>query len=397
MEINPRRVEQQLRNFQRAIDAYDNTEPFARFLTKFFRENKQMGSSDRRMTSRLCYNFFRLGRSVIDLPTVDRLVIAEFFCETQSAVVELYQPGWVSNITASLEEKILFLETKGYNVVDHLFPFTSHLSPAIDKEQFALSHLVQPDLFIRVPQNNKAVVERELTEHGIAFAPVFGNAYRLENGSKLQNIRKIEGLYEVQDLSSQQSLEGLSLTPGEKWWDACAASGGKALLLVDRCPHIDLLVSDIRLNILRNLDERFDKAKIKTNYRKKVLDLTQDIGHLMDGEAFDAILVDAPCSGSGTWGRTPEMLTQFDEKQIQTFVTLQRQIVDTVVRYLKPQGRLMYITCSVFEAENEQLIRYLEEEHGLVMEEGGIIKGYNRKSDSMFAVRLRKTTHIYQE
>src|SRR5690606_8918108 len=245
-------------------------------------------------------------------------------------------------------------------------------------EQFVLSHLIQPDLFIRVPNNNKVVVEGELVEHGVAVAPVFGNAYRLENGSKLQNIKKIEGLYEVQDLSSQQSLEGLSLTPGEKWWVACAASGGKSLLLLDRCPLIDLLVSDIRRSVLRNLDERFDKAKIKTNYRKKVLDLTQDIDHLMNGETFDAILVDAPCSGSGTWGRTPEMLSQFDEERIQTFASLQRQIVDTVVRYLKPQGILVYITCSVFEAENEQLVRYLEDKHALVVEEGGIIKGYNR-------------------
>src|SRR5690606_11580653 len=129
---------------------------------------------------------------------------------------------------------------------------------------------------------------------------------------------------------------------------------------------------------LRNLDERFGKANIKTNYKKKVLDLTQDIDHLMDGETFDAILVDAPCSGSGTWGRTPEMLSQFDEERIQAFAYLQRQIVDTVVRYLKPQGMLVYITCSVFEAENEQLVRYLEDKYGLVVEEGGIIKGYNR-------------------
>ncbi|NGM63701.1 RsmB/NOP family class I SAM-dependent RNA methyltransferase [Sphingobacterium sp. SGR-19] len=390
MEVNSSRVEQQLRNFQRAISAYDKTEPFARFLTRFFKENKQMGSSDRRMTSRLCYNFFRLGRSAIDLSTIDRLVVAEFLCETQSAVVELYQPRWISNIAASLPEKIFFLKNQGYEVVDYLFPFAFHLSPAIQEEQFIASHLVQPDLFIRVPQNNKAIVERELAEHGIAFKYVFGNAYCLENGSKLQNIRKIAGLYEVQDLSSQQSLGDLSPTPGERWWDACAGSGGKSLLLLDRCPHIDLLVSDIRLSILRNLDERFDKAKIKTDYRKKVLDLTQDINHLMDGEAFDGILVDAPCSGSGTWGRTPEMLSQFDEERIQTFVSLQRQIVDTVVGYLKPQGILMYITCSVFKAENEEIVRYLEEEHGLMMEEGGIIKGYNRKSDSMFAARLRK-------
>ncbi|PRD56433.1 RNA methyltransferase [Sphingobacterium gobiense] len=390
MVINPRRVEQQLRNFQRAIEAYDNKEPFARFITRFFKANKQMGASDRRMTSRLCYNFFRLGRSVIDLPTVDRLVVAEFLCETQSPVVTLYQPEWASCMAAPLTEKLHFLNTQGYDVKNRFFPFTSYLSPAIEKEQFSLSHLVQPDLFIRVSQHYKGTVERELAEHGISFEQVFGNAYRLPSGSNLQHIRKIEGLYEVQDLSSQQSLEIPSLKQGEKWWDACAGSGGKSLLLVNRWPHIDLLVSDIRLSILRNLDERFDKANVKTTYRKKILDLTQDIGHLMDGEVFDGILVDAPCSGSGTWGRTPEMLSQFGEERIQTFVTLQHQIVDTVVRYLKPQGALIYITCSVFEAENEQLVHYLEEEHGLVMEDGGIIKGYNRKSDSMFAARLRK-------
>lgn len=390
MDINPRRVEQQLRNFHRVIDAYQPTEPFARFLTRFFKENKQMGSSDRRMTSRLCYNFFRLGRSIPQFSMDDRLVVAEFLCEVESQVVTLYRPEWLSYIAAPLTEKIGFLKEKGYDVATNIFPFLSFLSPSVDAETFALSHFIQPDLFIRVQQNAKPIVERVLSEKGMIFKPVFGNAYRLPSRSKLQDIRDIEGLYEVQDLSSQQSLEGLHLIAGETWWDACAGAGGKSLLLLDRCPTIDLLVSDIRLSILRNLDERFDKAKIKTAYGKKVLDLTTDISHLMHDKTFDGILVDAPCTGSGTWGRTPEMLSQFDEGSIQTFVTLQQQVLANVVQYLKPNGQLIYITCSVFEEENEQIVQYLEKEHGLVLEQGGIIAGYNRKSDSMFAARLRK-------
>lgn len=390
MDINPRRVQQQLRNFHRAIEAYQHTEPFARFLTRFFKENKQMGSSDRRMTSRLCYNFFRLGRAIPHFSMDDRLVVAEFLCEVESQVVALYRPEWLSYLTAPLTEKIDFLKEKDDDVTIDIFPFLSLLSPSINADAFARSHLVQPDLFIRVQQNAKPIVERILTEKGIVVEPIFGNAYRLPNGTKLQDIRKIEGLYEVQDLSSQQSLEGLHLASGEKWWDACAGAGGKSLLLLDRCPTIDLLVSDIRLSILRNLDERFDKAKIKTNSRKKVLDLTTDIHPFLQGETFDGILVDAPCTGSGTWGRTPEMLSQFDEDNIQAFVTLQQQILTNVVQYLKPQGQLIYITCSVFEEENEQIVQYLEREHGLQLEQGGIIAGYNRRSDSMFAARLRK-------
>lgn len=389
MEINPRRVEQQLRNLQRVLDAYHPTEPFARFLTKFFRENKQMGSSDRRMVSRLSYNLFRLGRSLENLPTLDRVVIAEFLCEKQSDIVTLHQPAWVAHIQLPLKEKMQFLAKQGHEIMHGLFSFSSPLSASIDAEHFALSHLIQPDLFIRVPRHNQQRVEKELTAQQISFETLSGNAYRLPNGTNLQAVSKLEGLYEVQDVSSQESLAGLNLVAGAKWWDACAGAGGKSLLLLDRCPAIALLVTDIRPSILRNLDERFRKAKIKADVRTKVMDLTQDIDDIMEGESFDGILVDAPCTGSGTWGRTPEMLTQFDEEHIQTFVSLQQRIVDSVARYLKPDGVLMYITCSVFEAENEQLVRYLADKHGLTVEAAGIIKGYDRKSDSMFAARFR--------
>lgn len=389
MEVNPRRVEQQLRNLQRVLDAYHPPEPFARFLTKFFRENKQMGSSDRRVVSRLSYNLFRLGRSLENLPTLDRVVIAEFLCEKQSDVVTLHQPAWLTHIQLPLKEKIQFLAKQGREITHGLFPFLSPLSASIDIEHFALSHLIQPDLFIRVPRVNQQRVEKELTVQQISFETLSGNAYRLPNGTNLQAVNKLEGLYEVQDVSSQESLAGLNLVAGTKWWDACAGAGGKSLLLLDRCPAIALLVSDIRPSILRNLDERFRKAKIRADVRTKVMDLTQDIDGIMEGESFDGILVDAPCTGSGTWGRTPEMLTQFDEEHIQTFVSLQQRIVDSVVRYLKPDGVLMYVTCSVFEAENEHLVRYLVDKHGLTVEAEGIIKGYDRKSDSMFAARLR--------
>ena len=391
MEINPRRVEQQLRNFQKAIEAYDHVGPFARFLTKFFKENKQMGSSDRRMTSRLCYNFFRLGGALPDLPILDRVIIAEFLCETKSDIVALYYPDWLGRIEAPLTDKIHFLQDKGYDIVKDLFPFSAYLSPAIDKEKFACSHLVQPDLFIRVPKQNRTAVEKALTAQEISYTTEKKGAYRLANGAKLQHIPKIQGLFEIQDLSSQESLHDVSPKPGERWWDTCAASGGKSLLLLDLCPEVDLLVSDIRLSILRNLDERFEKAAVKTKYRKKVLDLTQHIGNVMGDEMFDSILVDAPCSGSGTWGRTPEMLSQFDVRQIQAFATLQRKIVDNVMKYLKPNGMLIYITCSVFEAENEELVSYIQSKYNLSIEGGGPIKGYDRKSDSMFAVRLRNS------
>src|SRR5690606_31250616 len=163
---------------------------------------------------------------------------------------------------------------------------------------------------------------------------------------------------EVQDWASQQTINQLTIQAGESRWACCAASGGKSLMLLDREPNIKLLVSDVRLSILRNLDVRFQNAGIRTCYRKKILDLSRPIDHLLQ-EEFDGILVDAPCSGSGTWGRTPEMLTNFNPIEITKYAELQKVIVSRVVPFLKKGKTLTYITCSVFTQENEEVIQYM--------------------------------------
>lgn len=185
--------------------------------------------------------------------------------------------------------------------------------------------------------------------------------FRLANGSRLQDVRGIKGRYEVQDLSSQETINAFQISGKESWWDACAASGGKSLMLLDMYPQLDLLVSDIRLSILRNLNERFEEAGVKTMaYRQKIIDLTGDVSAILGSEQFDGILLDAPCSGSGTWGRTPEMIQQFSVGKIKHFADLQKKIARNVVPYLKRNGTLIYITCSVFSDENEAVVAYLE-------------------------------------
>ncbi|TYP95712.1 16S rRNA (cytosine967-C5)-methyltransferase [Sphingobacterium allocomposti] len=389
-EVSPRRVEQQIRNFQKALHAYAAKEPLARFLTAFFKENRQMGASDRRMTTRFCYNYFRLGKALPGATESERLLIAEFLCETDSDLVRLYKPEWARLMVASLSEKLDFLASENVKVDTDIFPFSSHLSQGIDSLRFSTSHLIQPDLFIRVNSTGRSVVSQELDRAGIVYEDLGNGSLRLSNGSKLQEVRSIHGLYEVQDLSSQQSLDVAIVNGGEEWWDACAASGGKSLLLIDRRPDIRLLVSDIRLSILRNLDERFEKSKVKIPYQKKVLDLSQDVSHLMAGRQFDGIVLDAPCSGSGTWGRTPEMIQQFQVGKIREYAQLQRKIASNVLPYLKPNGQLIYITCSVFSEENEGMLSFLEKEHGLQVEQTNLFTGYEYKADSMFAARLRK-------
>ncbi|MFD2554635.1 RsmB/NOP family class I SAM-dependent RNA methyltransferase [Sphingobacterium tabacisoli] len=392
MEINERRVSQQLRNFERALTGYDKKEPLARYLTRFFKENKQMGSSDRKMTSRFCYNYFRLGNAYPQENPIMRLVVAEYLCEQHSDLVSLQHPELAPSIQQSLSEKVEIASQLTDFDIDQLFPLDDGLSTAIDRTLFLQSHFIQPDLFIRVKRGQEEKVQQILQREGAVINSVSEQTIALPNGSKLQHIRGLNGLYEVQDRSSQYTLNFMESGANESWWDACAASGGKSLLFLDKYPTTKLLVSDIRLSILRNLDERFIQANITQTYRKKVVDLTdaENVKAALQDERFDGIIVDAPCSGSGTWGRTPEMMQSFDANRLQYFTDLQKQIVTQTIPFLKTGKPLIYITCSVYQAENEAVIDYIVNNFGMRVEKMEVIKGYESKADSMFAARLLK-------
>jgi 16S rRNA (cytosine967-C5)-methyltransferase len=388
MAINEKRVAQHFRNFERALSGYTYNEPLSRYLTRFFKENKQMGSSDRKMTSRFIYNHFRLGNALKDANLLDKLCFAEFLCEVESSLLALHYPDLAEYISESLEYKLNHLKSKIHLDWKEVFPMLDHLSESVEKESFVRSHFVQPDLFIRIKRGNELLVSSSLKEKGIAFKELNPNTLALPNGFRLQDFPKLEGKYEVQDLSSQKTISFMEASSAEKWWDACAASGGKALMFLDKYPKVDLLVSDIRLSILRNLNDRFDKAKLASPKRQKVLDLTSDTSTILGKEEFDGIMLDVPCSGSGTWGRTPEMIQQFSKQKLQEFSDLQKKIASNVVKHLKIGKPLIYMTCSVYADENEQVVNYLVDQFGFKVEKMELIKGYEDKADSMFAARL---------
>ena len=102
------------------------------------------------------------------------------------------------------------------------------------------------------------------------------------------------------------------------------------------------------------------------------------------GKLFDGIIADVPCSGSGTWSRTPEMLTFFDEQELVKYTDRQKEIVTNVMPYLKPGGYLIYITCSVFKVENEDIVAHLSKLPQLELVKTALINGIANRSDSMF-------------
>lgn len=385
------RVEHQIRAFEQVLQNYDGSLPLHRFLPTYFKQNKQMGSSDRRWATRHLYSFFRLGKALSGLANEERLSIADFLChDTLSLIVEKNLPDLKEEITIPLAEKLKLILSKypDFNLQE-VYPFESHLSDGINKGEFYKSFFIQPDLFIRVQAENTSLVIDKLKAENIEVKVISDTTLALSNGTKLESILS-EGSYQVQDLSSQHTGCYFKPNKWDKWWDCCAASGGKSLLLHSLEPIIDLLVTDLRESVLTNLDERFRLAGIK-KYHKKELDLLQNNEQILHHYQFDGIILDAPCTGSGTWGRTPEMLTFFEQRKINQFSAIQKTIVQNVVKYLKPGKPLIYITCSAFAAENEDVVEHITTNLSLELESMELIKGYGKNADTMFVARLIKT------
>ncbi|WP_442794662.1 RsmB/NOP family class I SAM-dependent RNA methyltransferase [Pelobium manganitolerans] len=380
----------QLATLQKILGEYQFEQPLHRFLAQYYRQNKQMGGRDRRTASSLTYNYFRLGGILAKHDLETRIAVAELLCNTEtSEFVAYYRPNWQNKLGDSLTQKLSFLKSEFADFqLSDVFPEASKLSPLVNMTAFYESFFVQPNLYIRALPHKAHVVAKKLSASGIAFEKIGEHAFSMANGTKLEAVLD-KGDYEVQDISSQKVGAFFEPKPYEKWWDCCAASGGKSLLLHSQEPSVKLLVSDNRESILHNLRERFFYAGIE-GYQQKVLDLTQNQDLLLSNYEFDGIILDAPCSGSGTWGRTPEMLSAFPPEKVDFYSNLQRKIASNVVSYLKPGKPLIYITCSVFEPENEAQVKWLCDTFQLKTERMELISGYKDKADTLFVARLVK-------
>ena len=389
------RVEHHVSAFEQLLASYNGLMPLHRHLFAYFKQHKKMGSSDRRWASRYIYSYFRLGKALSKLKPLERLAIADFLCHnTLSLISTTYLPSQLpateETVKLPLADKIELVQ-KIFPAfkIEEVFPFDVTLSESMVKPAFLNSFFIQPDLFIRVKETHIQAVINQLESNHIIAQEVGTATLALPNGTKLEQAVSDPRLYQIQDLSSQKTGAYFEPKKYDYWWDCCAASGGKSLLLHDLEPNIELLVSDIRENSLANLQERFRLSGIK-KYHVKAMDLLQNNAQILHHYEFDGILLDAPCSGSGTWGRTPEMLSYFEKYKVENYVKLQKAIAGNVVKYLKKDKPLIYMTCSVFKAENEDVVDYLVANFDLKLEKMELIKGYEDKADSMFVARLIK-------
>ncbi len=208
-----------------------------------------------------------------------------------------------------------------------------------------------------------------------------------------------QGKVSVQDSSAQLAATLMQLAPGQRVLDACCAPGGKTMHMLEICPSSQMLALDIDSERLLQVQENLDRAALSAQL------LTGDAAQpssWWDGQVFDRILVDAPCSGSGVIRRHPDIKLLRSAADIDDLVSRQAEILDAIWPLLAPGGMLVYSTCSVFRQENEYQIKafllghedaranVIDAQWGYECEQGRQILPDEQGMDGFYYARLEK-------
>lgn len=370
---------------------YAGGQPLALFLAVFFRQHPKLGSRDRRVISDAVYCFYRAGKGFpAGIDEERRVQAAVLLCGTVAQTQMLLPEDWQNIADGSFEKKQHFLAEEGLPFSPTtLFPYDELFSAGMEPVDWELALLHQPRLFLRlrVPASE---VTPLLRAAAVPYETPAPQVLSLPNGTDVKTILPDES-YVVQDLSSQRVAEVFKPAPHEAWWDTCSGAGGKSIHLKDMEPKVSLIATDIRPAILQNLVTRFRRYKLSPP-ETHVLDAADaaKTKKIIGSRRFDDILCDVPCTGSGTWARTPEGAYFFNPDTLKDFTARQRAILTNAVNYIKPDGRIVYATCSVFHAENEDVIEAVSHKKGLRIESANLISGVGQQADSLFVAVMRR-------
>jgi 16S rRNA (cytosine967-C5)-methyltransferase len=339
---------------------YDGGTPFHLYLKSCFKENKNWGSTDRKRYRSACYYFWRNA----------------FGVSRQSPEIILQ---WLqTHFTPEMEN----LESNSnYNPYQSLEP---HLSQNITTDILTPWFIKEPLVWLSNGNITLKGLQGQLIKAGITIEQTHGNAIAVSGQVNL-NPWVDNGNAYIQDISSQTAMDWTTQPmaaychANSDVWDCCSGAGGKSISLLKQYPTTKLTCSDVRSNILENLKQRFQLLGLKQpNVFIAPLNGYNDSHNSKDSnQTYNVILADVPCSGSGTWRRNPENLHYFDPQTIEQFADRQLNIIQNVLPSLAVGGYLVYLTCSIFAAENENIVKQVLQSNDniqLVSEEfcGGI-------------------------
>lgn len=342
-------------------------------------QRRAFGSRDRRLYRELIYTTLRYLPWIepqLDRPTADLAAPLIAWLAAESPAADHFRRALLNDwppTSSTLAEKASVLthllaarmpgESKVLRAEDLLPAWFREQCP----EAFAPAELEallrRAPLWLRLQTADRNSVANEFAQLGwpCAESKLLPNAWRLfadVDVTKTDSFQR--GAIEIQDLASQLVLTAAGVSPGERWLDACAGAGGKTLQLSGLLGHDGTIdAHDIRAEALEELTIRAKRAGIPVDRREHLSNPVAyapiRVVNTIDAE-YDGVLVDAPCSGSGTWRRAPHLKWTTTPADIESAAELQSELLSRFSRHVRPHGRLIYATCSLCRKENENVI-----------------------------------------
>ncbi len=369
------------------VSTRDDGPPADAIVSRYFKQRRYAGSKDRRAVRELV---FRAIRRSAERPQSGRSVALGLIEEQPDLADLLGQPRGPE------------LRHAGEAAAEASFVpawLEAELSPLVERGEW-------PALLERAPVDlrvNAARTTREALLSDFANSdptPLSPWGIRLPPESRIDDHPAYSaGLVEVQDEGSQLIALACGAVGEERIVDLCAGAGGKSLALAAAAPRAHILATDTNRTRLSRLPERAARAGAKIETR--LLNSPNELAELADWhQEADLVLVDAPCSGSGTWRRNPEGRWRLTPDRLDRVIATQERLLDIGAELVRPGGRLVYAVCSLLSREGAgQIERFLQRHSSWISESppigGGRIDGQGRlltpghdRTDGFFVARL---------
>jgi 16S rRNA (cytosine967-C5)-methyltransferase len=229
----------------------------------------------------------------------------------------------------------------------------------LDKALDALNAQAPTDLRVNTLKTDREHLLTDLQHEGFEVAPTPHSPIGIrmvKRGPVFTSAQFKKGHFEVQDEGSQMVAAIVDAKPGQRVLDFCAGAGGKTLAIAAAMENKGrVLAWDISQKRLAQIALRLRRAGVD-NVQAHTLDTENDAFIKRHKASADRVLVDAPCSGTGTWRRNPDLKWRFTPTDLAEVIAVQQSVLVSASRLVKPGGRLIYATCSILKDENERQI-----------------------------------------
>ncbi len=344
----------------------------------FFRTRRFIGGGDRRAISHLVWGVLRSKRHLgwwLDYcraPHTPRLLLALqalFSGQTPNKIAAAFVSGRYGPPPLEPAEMTV-LERLSTRTLEHpdmpdavkfevpdwiLSKLRAQFGPVLAAEMEAMNEAAPLDLRVNLLKGNRDEALRALAAERLTAEPTTYSPWglRLKNRQSITTGKAFrEGLVEIQDEGSQLIALVLDAQPGMRVADFCAGAGGKTLAIAMGMGNKGHIVAcDVSEPRLEGAIKRLRRAGVH-NAERHLLE-PGDKWLKRQEKKFDRVLVDAPCTGTGTWRRNPDARLRLTEQDLAELTAKQAEILDRAQKLVKPGGKLVYATCSVLQDENE--------------------------------------------